>query len=145
MGQRGQLDRIPVAHAGPILSLDWAAPTPMPRTDASSATPSSSAWMRAGLLDDLSGIGSGVNGSETWGTASDTDDGRMGWLASGGLDRTVKVGLLAVILGRNLDYISSRYGISRHPIRIFPERQLIHCTRHFPSAASCGGPRMSAN
>lgn len=47
--------------------------------------------MRSGLLDDLSGIGGGTGGSESWNNVPDTDDGRMGWLASGGLDRTVKV------------------------------------------------------
>jgi len=56
MGQRGQLDRIPVAHAGPILSLDWHNPQ--------------------------SGIESppGMNSQM--------------WVATGGLDRCVKVSLL---------------------------------------------------
>ncbi len=26
MGQRGQLDKVPVAHNGPVTSLDWYAP-----------------------------------------------------------------------------------------------------------------------
>ncbi|TCD66714.1 hypothetical protein EIP91_001007 [Steccherinum ochraceum] len=89
MGQRGQLDRIPVAHAGPILSLDWAPTMYMPKNEPSSAAPGSSTWIRTGLLDDLGGLGAG--GSETWSVHSDVDDGRMGWLASGGMDRTVKV------------------------------------------------------
>ena len=46
MGSKGQLDRLPVAHAGPILALDWCTPD------------------------------GGVTG---------------GWVASGSLDRTVKV------------------------------------------------------
>ncbi|KAA1475838.1 hypothetical protein DENSPDRAFT_449486 [Dentipellis sp. KUC8613] len=50
MGQRGQLDRIPVAHTGHLLDLDWC-----------SATASS-------------GLGRSA-----------------GWIASGGLDRTVKI------------------------------------------------------
>lgn len=91
MGQRGHLDRIPVAHAGPILTLDWAPPTFMLKTENSPATTSGSTWIRTGLLDDFSGIGSAVGGSETSGSTADADDGRMGWLASGGLDRTVKV------------------------------------------------------
>lgn len=48
MGSRGQLDRLPVAHTGPILTFDWCAP------------------------------GGGVPGGG-------------GWIASGSLDRTVKV------------------------------------------------------
>ena len=56
MGQRGQLDRLPVAHTGPILTLEWCS---------SPAT--------VGLHGD----GGVMNG--------------MGWLASGGLDRSVKV------------------------------------------------------
>lgn len=48
MGSRGQLDRLPVAHSGPILALDWCAPD------------------------------GGIAGSG-------------GWIASGSLDRTIKV------------------------------------------------------
>ena len=48
MGPKGQLDRLPVAHTGPILTLDWCAP-------------------------EGGGPGAG------------------GWIASGSLDRTVKV------------------------------------------------------
>ena len=36
MGQRGQLDRIPVAHSGPVLSLDWVQGSSAPSTLASS-------------------------------------------------------------------------------------------------------------
>jgi len=56
MGQRGQLDRIPVAHAGPILSLDWYTPQ------------------------------SGIEGLPS--VSSE------GWVATGGLDRCVKVSSL---------------------------------------------------
>jgi WD repeat-containing protein 24 len=56
MGQRGLLDRLPVAHSGPILALDWC--------------------NSPGLVGPP-GDGGPLNG--------------MGWLASGGLDRTVKV------------------------------------------------------
>ncbi|KAH8107815.1 hypothetical protein BXZ70DRAFT_912770 [Cristinia sonorae] len=92
MGQRGQLDRVPVAHAGPILSLDWAPPsTTTSKTDNIPGT-TSNAWMRTtGILDELSGIASGAGAADSWSGSSETDDGRMGWLASGGLDRTVKV------------------------------------------------------
>lgn len=60
MGQRGQLDRIPLAHTGPVMSLDWCAST-MSKTD--------------GKLGDINGTG----GPGT------------GWVASAGMDRTVKV------------------------------------------------------
>ncbi|KAF9782978.1 hypothetical protein BJ322DRAFT_186081 [Thelephora terrestris] len=53
MGPRGQLDRIPVAHSGPILSLDW-------------YTPQSG-------IDGLPSVSSEM------------------WVATGGLDRCVKV------------------------------------------------------
>jgi WD repeat-containing protein 24 len=57
MGQRGLLDRLPVAHTGPILALDWC-----------------NSPIVHGTGDGGSGPGNG-----------------MGWLASGGLDRCVKV------------------------------------------------------
>ena len=53
MGQRGQLDRIPVAHAGPILSVDWYNPQ--------------------SAVDGLPSVSSEM------------------WVATGGLDRCVKV------------------------------------------------------
>lgn len=56
MGQRGQLDRIPVAHTGPILSVDWYKSQPE--------------------IEGLPSVSS------------------EGWVATGGLDRRVKVGLL---------------------------------------------------
>lgn len=55
MGQRGQLDRIPVAHAGPILSLDWYNPQ--------------------SEMEGLPSVSSEM------------------WVATGGLDRCVKVSL----------------------------------------------------
>ena len=61
MGQRGQLDRVPVAHNGPVTSLDWYAP--------SISTPGSN-----GIVAPLEAVGIG-----------------SGWLASGGLDKCVKV------------------------------------------------------
>ncbi|KAI0263800.1 hypothetical protein BC834DRAFT_1042684 [Gloeopeniophorella convolvens] len=53
MGSKGQLDRLPVAHAAPILTLDWCAPE--------GASPGSGGWVASGSLDrtvkvwDLSG------------------------------------------------------------------------------------------
>jgi hypothetical protein len=43
MGPKGQLDRIPVAHTGPILTLDWCAPEGGP--------PGAGGWIASGSLD----------------------------------------------------------------------------------------------
>jgi len=64
MGQRGQLDRLHVAHTAPVTSLDWC---PVGGISMSNATSTTSA------RDDSSSSG-------------------LGWIVSGGLDRTVKVG-----------------------------------------------------
>ncbi|KAG6849182.1 hypothetical protein H0H93_010639, partial [Arthromyces matolae] len=61
MGQRGLLDRIPVAHAASVTSLDW-----------------------------RNHSGSSMNLS-TASTVDSSGSGGMGWLVSGGLDRCVKV------------------------------------------------------
>jgi hypothetical protein len=71
MGHRGQLDRIPVAHAGPILSLDWC------------LGPADGVLLPASLSRQDTLTGADTGGSSN---ASGT-----GWLASGGMDRTVKV------------------------------------------------------
>jgi WD repeat-containing protein 24 len=93
MGQRGQLDRIPLAHSGPILALDWthsATSASLPNTRDSSGPiglPRGSNWysnVGAGLFDDLAG--NALPTSEAEGPNSGA-----GWLASGGLDRCVKV------------------------------------------------------
>ncbi|PIL25467.1 hypothetical protein GSI_13357 [Ganoderma sinense ZZ0214-1] len=92
MGQRGQLDRIPVAHSGPVLSLDWVPPT----TVLPSAVPmvrqgSTGNWYNGpgtGFFEDILPsvpIASGASSS------SDSDTVRPGWIVSGGMDRCVKV------------------------------------------------------
>jgi WD repeat-containing protein 24 len=43
MGSKGQLDRLPVAHMGPILTLDWCAPD--------GGGPGTSGWIASGSLD----------------------------------------------------------------------------------------------
>lgn len=43
MGSKGQLDRLPVAHAGPILALDWCTPD--------GGVTSSGGWVASGSLD----------------------------------------------------------------------------------------------
>ncbi|KAG2123096.1 hypothetical protein DEU56DRAFT_745653 [Suillus clintonianus] len=49
MGQRGQLDRLPVAHAGPILALDWCS-TPGTNT-VGGAIGADRSWIVSGGLD----------------------------------------------------------------------------------------------
>lgn len=64
MGQRGQLDRLHVAHTASVTSLDWCP------------------------------VG-GISMSNTAATSSAREDSSangLGWIVSGGLDRTVKVG-----------------------------------------------------
>ncbi|KAH7915025.1 hypothetical protein BJ138DRAFT_998811, partial [Hygrophoropsis aurantiaca] len=71
MGQRGQLDRLPVAHTGAILALDWC----------------SSSHARFGSNStNESNIGGG-GGS----TGTGDSDGERSWILSAGLDHTVKV------------------------------------------------------
>ena len=43
MGPKGQLDRLPVAHTGPILTFDWCAPD--------GGIPGSGGWIASGSLD----------------------------------------------------------------------------------------------
>jgi WD40 repeat protein len=43
MGPKGQLDRLPVAHTGPILTFDWCAPD--------GGVPGSGGWIASGSLD----------------------------------------------------------------------------------------------
>lgn len=74
MGQRGQLDRIPVAHAGPILSADWYNPQPG--------------------IDGLPSVSSEM------------------WVATGGLDRRVKVISLQFQLWVVINCVHARCGIS---------------------------------
>ncbi|KAK0449993.1 hypothetical protein EV421DRAFT_1704652 [Armillaria borealis] len=62
MGQRGQLDRIPVAHTAPVTALDWC------------HTPSNA-----------------MPGAPTMAPGGDITNGGLGWIVSGGLDRCVKV------------------------------------------------------
>jgi hypothetical protein len=61
MGQRGQLDRLTMAHSGPVMALDWCSSARMSQNVTSSTGEPV------------------INGSG------------HGWIASGGLDRCVKV------------------------------------------------------
>lgn len=114
MGQRGQLDRIPLAHSGPILSLDWTLPPTFAsattgRSNGSSGSSQGGNWysnMGSGLFDDLNGLGTSVPVP-----AEGDGTGSMGWLATGGLDRCVKVGMVCTHIGCILIVAYSRYGI----------------------------------
>ena len=92
MGQRGQLDRIPVAHSGPVLSIDWVPPTTvLPGAVPVVRQSSASNWYGgpgAGFFEDILPsvpIASGASSS------SDSDSVGPGWIVSGGMDRCVKV------------------------------------------------------
>ena len=64
MGQRGQLDRLPVAHTAAVTTLDWCS---------------------AGGVNLPSAVSTGVSGQ------GDASNSGLGWIVSGGLDRCVKV------------------------------------------------------
>ena len=109
MGQRGQLDRIPVAHAGPILSLNWYNPQ--------------------SEIEGLPSVSSEM------------------WVATGGLDRCVKVSLFHPDMRiKEIHPVYVRCGIStpapvvtdlNHPCIIFILPSL--------SVASFGDLDMAAN
>ncbi|KAI0317396.1 hypothetical protein OF83DRAFT_146560 [Amylostereum chailletii] len=69
MGHKGQLDRLAVAHTGPILALDWC------------ANPSDSGSSPSQYSNEVL----------TTHTGSSSNTSASGWIVSGGLDRTVKV------------------------------------------------------
>ncbi|KAG6375919.1 hypothetical protein JVT61DRAFT_2787 [Boletus reticuloceps] len=51
MGQRGQLDRLPVAHTGPILALDWCSTSVTSKGADNIATQMERSWIVSGGLD----------------------------------------------------------------------------------------------
>ncbi|PCH44052.1 hypothetical protein WOLCODRAFT_76205 [Wolfiporia cocos MD-104 SS10] len=90
-GQRGHVDRIPAAHSGPVLTLDWTLSSASSSKSARHSTQNS--WYSAsgsalGLLDDIMPSPSMTPGTLS---AGDNENNSSGWLASGGLDRCVKV------------------------------------------------------
>ncbi|KAH9931931.1 uncharacterized protein B0H18DRAFT_1083425 [Fomitopsis serialis] len=115
MGQRGQLDRILAAHTGPILTLDWT----LSSSSASSYRASRSNWYGApstalGLLDEIIPSG-GLQGGPGTG---ETDGTGMGWLASGGLDRCVKVwDLTARTTGTHISHDPTYTLRTAYPVR----------------------------
>ncbi|KAI0766904.1 hypothetical protein BD413DRAFT_567976 [Trametes elegans] len=97
MGQRGQLDRIPVAHSGPILSIDWLPPSATsPTLLSSNRSTGPSAWYSTARDDILPSMPVSSNGSMT-----DNDTSSHGWIISGGMDRCVKVWDLATPTSRS--------------------------------------------
>ena len=51
MGQRGQLDRLPVAHTGPILALDWCSTSVTSKSADNPPTQMERSWIVSGGLD----------------------------------------------------------------------------------------------
>lgn len=91
MGQRGLLDRIPVAHNSPILSMDWTVPASPYASRLSTSQSQATNW--------LSGVGSNFFDETAIPPVSTDNEGcGMGWLATGGLDRCVKVQSLLVVI-----------------------------------------------
>ena len=97
MGSKGQLDRLPVAHAGPILTFDWRAPD------------------------------GGVPGAG-------------GWIASGSLDRTVKVWDLT---GPHFERIPAYTISTQFPVRRIRWRPGYECELAVASNAEFGVGSMS--
>lgn len=75
------MDRLPIAHSGPVLALDW-----------SNATSSATSRERDSVgVDDTS-----INHAGGGGSGGGIGTGNAGgWMVSGGLDRTVKVRYLS--------------------------------------------------
>ncbi len=150
MGQRGQLDRISLAHAGPILALDWSLPSIFSsnansRNGNSAPSSQGSNWyagVGSGLFDDL---GSNTN------TSGDGDGTGMGWLASGGMDRCVKVDSSPVatpeMTSKFILYAGRRYGTSLLPAEklVYHDNLSTRCIPRFQFVACCGVRTTTAN
>ena len=99
MAQRGQLAKIPLAHNGNILTMDWSLPSSVLTAKVATAQVPTSTWLGgvgSGFFEDLT-VG-GTNPQITY----ETEGGSMGWLATGGLDRCVKVYSLSMVFMRHL-------------------------------------------
>ncbi|KAH7923852.1 hypothetical protein BV22DRAFT_1067906 [Leucogyrophana mollusca] len=107
MGQRGQLDRLPVAHTGAILALDWCSP--------SRAHFGSSVSHEANI-----GTGAGIGGP------GGESSGERSWILSAGLDHTVKVWDLSASSSSSLGtvaHIAHKPTYTLHPS--FPVRRVL--------------------
>jgi WD repeat-containing protein 24 len=82
------MDRLPIAHTGPILALDW--------SSAASST-KSRAREDGGVGHGDDGVGGGMGmgmaggGAGAGGVGGGAGLSSAGWIVSAGLDRTVKV------------------------------------------------------
>jgi hypothetical protein len=134
MGQRGQLDRLPVAHTGPILALDWCTP--------SGASSSSTLSQESAITANGSSRNSIV---VNWDGGRDRErereekkeEGKESWLASGGLDRCVKV---SVWTSRPLHYArhSENYDIDMACPSLWSYISQTHLqSSHVLSCSSC--------
>lgn len=134
MGQRGQLDRVPVAHSGPILSLDWVLPSAASPTMLSSTRQSgASNWYGTGtgFFEDI--LPSVPIASAANAPAADADTSSQGWIFSGGMDRCVKGIQFAMFATRICLTRSSGMGFitPSHQARLTPTD--IHPSHIFPS------------
>jgi len=77
------MDRLPIAHTGPILALDW--------SSAASSIQSRARDDGVGHSDDGVGGGMGMAGAGVGGVGGGVGLSSGGWIVSAGLDRTVKV------------------------------------------------------
>ncbi|KIM74206.1 hypothetical protein PILCRDRAFT_711720 [Piloderma croceum F 1598] len=106
------MDRLPIAHTGPILALDW-----------SSAASSTKSRARddgsVGHGDDGGGMGGGmgVTGAGVSGVGGGAGLSSAGWIVSAGLDRTVK------IWDASLSHIPHKPTYTLHPS--FPVRRVL--------------------
>ena len=120
MGQRGLLDRLPVAHTAPITTIDWAS------------------GRESSVTHDISFSGHHE--------APDHHTGNtFGWVASAGLDRCIKVQFVPFSVSPNLH--SSRSGISlaqERPHTCLTGQPTLY-TLHTPFVVFSGVQVMNAN
>ncbi|KAF9532667.1 hypothetical protein CPB83DRAFT_867467 [Crepidotus variabilis] len=117
MGQRGQLDRLHVAHTAAVMALDWC-PTGGVSTSPSSETASVA--------------------------AQDASSGGLGWLVSGGLDRTVKVwDLTAPISSAHIPQKPTYVLHPSYPVRRLAWRPGYECELAIASTADYATPAES--
>lgn len=126
MGQRGLLDRLPVAHTAPITTIDWASG----RAEESSTAHAISFSGHHQVPEHYTG-------------------NTLGWVASAGLDRCIKVqfSFFLHITWSSLFIHSSRFGISlvlkRPPACLTSQPTL--CALHTPFVVFSGAQALNVN